>query len=764
MSNYQEFLANKAKLHAPTGIAGDIEINPALWDFAQAIVKVALRRGRCAIFAGTGLSKTAMQVEWAKHVADYTGKPVLIIAPLAVSAQTIAEAKNRLGYDVQWTNSGEHMLSTGSKISITNYGKIHKFDYSVLGGIVLDESSIIKNEDGYTSNFLIEACQRILFRLCCTATPSPNDLPEIGNHAAILGIMTMAEMLAMFFVHDGGETQKWRLKGHAEEEFYAWMASWCIAVQNPKDLGFDGSQFILPELKMHERIVASISPEMDGLLIKKAATMTERRKARKTTINERVAEAVKLAERPGQWFFWCNLNDESKAIANGIPDAVEVTGSDSDEHKAKTILDFAAGKTRVVVSKPGMCGYGLNLQKCHKTAFIGLNDSFEQFFQAVRRFWRFGQKHPVECHVIISDQEGAVLENIKRKEADAEKMYQALVANMSEITKGEIEQTRRTLSKYETESTTDNGWKIYLGDCVEVAQYIPDNSIDYSIFSPPFASLYTYSNSDRDMGNCKNDSEFYEHYKFLISELYRIIKPGRLVSFHCMNLPTSKCRDGYIGIRDFRGDLIRMMQACGFIYHAEVVIWKDPVTAMQRTKALGLLYKQLRKDSAMSRQGIPDYLVTMRKPGENPDPVTKCYPPTDGRATEAQKEDSLAHPERVFPIDLWQKYASPVWMDIAPNDTLTKGMAREEEDERHICALQLEVIRRGIRLWTNKGDWIFSPFVGIGSEIYVAVQEKRNAIGSELKRSYYEQAIANMRALKDAETKAAQEELQLQLT
>jgi DNA modification methylase len=268
---------------------------------------------------------------------------------------------------------------------------------------------------------------------------------------------------------------------------------------------------------------------------------------------------------------------------------------------------------------------------------------------------------------------------------------------------------------------------LYHGDCVEIMKGIPAESVDYSIFSPPFASLYTYSASDRDMGNCKNHDDFFAHFSFLVDELYRVMKPGRLISFHCMLLPTSKSRDGKIGLTDFRGRMIQVFTDRGFIHHSEVVIWKDPVIAMQRTKALGLLYKQLRKNSAMSRQGIPDYLITVRKPGENPEPVT--------------------HTHESFPVDLWQKYASPVWMDIKPNDTLQYRSARANEDERHICPLQLDVIRRGIRLWTNPNDVVLSPFAGIGSEGHVAIDMGRRFIGIELKDTYYAQAALNLAAI-----------------
>jgi hypothetical protein len=277
---------------------------------------------------------------------------------------------------------------------------------------------------------------------------------------------------------------------------------------------------------------------------------------------------------------------------------------------------------------------------------------------------------------------------------------------------------------------------MHKGDCIEHLKLMPDNSVDYSIFSPPFSSLYTYSASPRDMGNCTDDDSFFTHIEFMVAELYRVIARGRLVSFHCMNLPTSKTRDGVIGIRDFRGDLIRIFTKVGFIHHSEVVIWKDPVTAMHRTKALGLLWKQIKKDSCMSRQGIPDYLVTMRKPGEN--------------------QERVSHTPEDFPVDLWQKWASPVWMDINPSDTLQYRSAREHDDERHICPLQLEVIRRGLKLWSNPGDTVLSPFAGIGSEGYEALKNGRKFIGVELKESYYKQAVANLR---DAERQVEQKDL-----
>lgn len=273
-------------------------------------------------------------------------------------------------------------------------------------------------------------------------------------------------------------------------------------------------------------------------------------------------------------------------------------------------------------------------------------------------------------------------------------------------------------------------WSLYCGDSVEILRQLPEQSVGYSVFSPPFASLYTYSNSDRDLGNCRNDAEFFDHYRFILEGLMRVIKPGRLVSMHCMDMPTSKTRDGVIGAKDFPGHLIAAAESVGFIFHSRVCIWKDPVTAMQRTKALGLLYKQIKKDSCMSRQGFADYVVTVRAPGENPEPCTK-------------------HPDE-FPVSLWQRYASPVWMDIDPSDTLQFKAARESEDERHICPLQLEVIRRCVRLWSNPGDVVLSPFAGIGSEVYCAAELGRKGVGIELKPAYFKQAVKNLKGLATA--------------
>lgn len=716
--NYEDFLQQKAITDPSTGLTEIPELNHQLFDFQHDIVSWALRRGRAAIFADCGMGKTPMQLEWASKVP---GK-VLILAPLAVAQQTVREGA-KFGIDVTYARQ---QSDAGAGITIANYEMLEHFNPDEFAGVVLDESSILKSYDGKTRTQIIDAFKKAPFRLACTATPAPNDYMELGNHAEFLGVMSRVEMLSMFFVHDGGETQKWRLKGHAEVEFWKWLASWAVMIRKPSDLGYDDGDFVLPEMVMHEHSV-TVDKIADGELFPvEAQTLQERLRARKDTTAERVSDCAAIVNQSkAPFLIWCNLNDESAQLVKAIPDAVEVKGSDSNAHKEKAMAGFSDGSIRVLVTKPSIAGFGMNWQHCADMAFVGLSDSYEQFYQAVRRCWRFGQQKTVNVHVITAETEGAVVTNIKRKEKDAMQMAANMVEHMKDLNKQALEgATQRIKTEYVRDVASGEGWTIHLADCIDLIRETPDDSLHYSIYSPPFASLYTYSNSDRDMGNCTGDDTFMEHYRFLVKEMYRALMPGRLVSFHCMNLPTSKTHHGYIGIRDFRGELIRLHEECGFIFHSEVCIWKDPVTAMQRTKALGLLHKQLKKDSCMSRQGIPDYLVTMRKPGTNEEPVT--------------------HTNETFPVQIWQRFASPVWMDINPSDTLQFRSAREHNDERHICPLQLQVIERGIELWTNPGDTVFSPFTGIGSEGYCAIKMGRKFIGSELKRSYFEQAVKNI--------------------
>lgn len=719
MDNYDQFIATKKRAVVDTGHQpGDL--NEHLFDFQHAITAWAIRRGRAAIFADTGLGKTLMQLSWADEVASHTGGIVLILAPLAVSEQTIEQGRT-FGIDVSRVPHGGS--PTGPGVWITNYERMDAALEVELTGLVLDESSILKAHDGKTRSRIIALAQSVPYRLSCTATPSPNDFEELGNQCEFLGVMSRTEMLATYFVNDTGDTGTWRLKGWGASKFWEWMATWSVVIRNPSDLGFDGSKYQLPTPVYHEHVVET--EQTGDLFAKPAQTMTERRKAQRDSISARceaLAEVVN-ADQSEPWLIWCHLNSEAELLASLIPGAINVQGSDQPETKATEMMRFSHGQTRVLISKPSICGFGMNWQHCARMGFVGLNDSFEMFYQAVRRCHRFGQTRPVHVHIFTAENEGQILANIKRKEVQHHEMSAQMVEHMRDIMNIELKGTANVKEEYREDVYNGDGFTVHLSDCVKLASKMEPDSVDYSVFSPPFADLFVYSNMDHDMGNCKDDAEFVAQLRFLIGELFRVIKPGHNVSFHCMNLPTTKMRQGYIGLRDFRGDLIRAFQDAGFIYHAEVAIWKDPVVAMQRTKALGLLHKTIRENATMSRMGLPDYVVTMRKPGDVVDRVTHG--------------DDL-------PVALWQKYASPIWDDINQGRTLNKLPARDENDEKHMCPLQLDVIERCIHLWTKPGDLVFSPFTGIGSEGYCAVRMGRRFVGSELKPQYWELACQNI--------------------
>lgn len=714
--DYQQFIEEKTKLHVSSGFQVDVsKFSNGMFDYQKDIVKWALLKGKCAVFAECGLGKTFMQLEWCRNVYNETGKKALILAPLFVVNQTRKEA--------------EHFGISLDCFDITNYEQLKNTDVSVYSGICLDESSILKGLDGKTKAMILDMFERTPYKLACSATPAPNDFMELGNHSEFLGIMSHVEMLATFFVHDGAETSKWRLKGHAVTKFWEWISGWAIVMRSPRDYGYDGNHHDLPPLNILHDVV-TVAPTIEsGLFGDAAVGLKDAAVLKKMGLDDRMKKAAEIAlSYDGQSVLWVYQNAEADLLKSLLPDAVEISGADDDEEKLRKLNLFQSGEKKHLITKPKIAAWGMNWQFCDKVIFASVGHSFEMYYQAVRRCWRFGQKNPVNVHLVYSNLEKPIVANLERKIKQHEEAQEKIISITKNITFENLKGVKKMSDTYRETATEGENFKAYLGDSCQVMQSLPSQSLDFSIFSPPFASLYTYSNSDRDLGNCKSNDDFINHFRFIVKELFRTLKDGRLVSFHCMNLPSSKQNDGFIGIKDFRGELIRLFQEEGFIYHSEVCIWKDPVIAMQRTKAIGLLYKQLRKDSSISRQGIADYLVTMRKAGENPEPITKT---TDS-----------------FPVHLWQQYASPVWMDINPSDTLQHESAREDDDERHICPLQLTVIRRAIELWSNRGDTVFSPFMGIGSEGYVALQEQRKFIGIELKESYYKQACLNLQSAK----------------
>ena len=718
-TEYAEFLDAKRMHSVSHGRDVDVSaINSMLFPFQQAITRWAVRKGRAAVFADTGLGKTYIQVEWARLI----GGRCLIVAPLSVARQTVRLAK-ALDVDVHYTRSGED-LTDG--VNITNYEMIEHFDPAAFGSVVLDESSILKALDGKTRRRLTEMFADTPYRLACTATPAPNDLAELGNHSEFLSVLSSREMLSAFFVHGDlgvGERQGWRLKGHAEDAFYAWLASWGMAVRKPSDIGFSDDGYDLPPLTITPTFLPTDYVPEGQLFLGNLGGITQRSAVRRGTLDARVeavAEMVNASDE--QWIVWHGLNDEGDRLAALIPDGVLVEGSQTPEYKASAIEAFIDGTHRVLITKPKIAGFGMNLQNAHRMAFVGLSDSWEAYYQSIRRSWRFGQTEPVDVRIVLSDAEGEIFDNVMRKEREAKAMQERLIEHVKRYEMEELADREATDDAYETAEAHGSDWRMLLGDNVERLNDIADESVDLSVFSPPFLSLFTYSPSERDIGNARNDDEFWQHFGYVIDHLMRVTKPGRNVACHVQQVPTTVAHDGVTGLKDFRGDTIRAFIAHGWTFHGEVTIDKDPQAQAIRTKSKGLLFVQKERDRSWLRPAFADYILVFRKPGDNAVVI---------------REDQVSN-------DDWISWARPIWYGIRESETLNAAEARDERDERHIAALQLETVRRCIRLWSNPGELVLDPFAGIGTTGYVAVENGRRFVGTELKRSYYEAACRNI--------------------
>ena len=707
--DYKEFLKQKQKSHVLSGFdIEESELNKAMFPFQKFIVKMALKAGKFAIFADCGLGKTLMQLEWAYQVSKRTDKRVLILAPLVVVEQTKREAQK---FSIK-----------ADLIDEDNYEQLSNIDTYQYAGVCLDESSILKNFEGETKKLILEKFKYTPYKLACTATPSPNDPMELGNHSEFLDVMSRNEMLAMYFVHDGGETAKWRIKGHAVKLFYQFVGTWSIMLNKPQDIGFTMEGYALPKLNLFERKIKTKKKDNGQLFNDAIISATNFNAELRLSKTERLNEVVDIVNsRPDENFIiWIKQNEEGEMLKKLLPDSVEVRGSDSNEWKKEKLLCFANNEFRILVTKTKIASFGMNFQNCRNQIFASLDFSFEGLYQAIRRSYRFGQKNEVNIFLITTD----TMSNVKLAIDQKQKQFEIMQDEMAKAINLNLNNNIMSESNYDIEEEKNEWYQIKRGDCVQLIPEIESESIGLSVFSPPFAELYTYSSHVEDMGNSKDYNEFLIQFGFLVKELYRVMMSGRNVCVHCMDLPIQKGKHGFIGLRDFSGLLLKCFEDAGFVYASRVTIWKDPVVEMQRTKALGLLHKQVKKDSTMSRVGIPDYVMIFRKDGERTNPVTN----TD------------------IPVDLWQKYASPVWMDIDYGNTL-QGFrnGRDENDEKHICPLQLDTIERLIHLYSNKGDTVFTPFMGIGSEVYQAVKMGRKGIGFELKESYFDLAKANLK-------------------
>ena len=740
MSDYAEFLGTKQRRAVNAGIEIDRgAINPMLFEFQRDIVQWATRKGRAAVFLDTGLGKTFIQLEWARLLGENT----LIIAPLSVARQTVREAA-KLGIDLRYVRS-QAECEPEHKLWITNYEMVDGFEFSEFQAVVLDESSILKAIDGKTRRKLIRLCRSIPYRLACTATPAPNDNIEIGNHAEFLGICTQPEMLATFFVNANREHtynddngiayrvkgsnkggQEWRLKHHAEEPFFAWLSSWAITMTKPSDLGYDDNGFILPPLNIQTHFVEVDYTPTDRLMFTGLRGVGDRSAVRDSTIEARLDVLSEIVNgSTEQWIIWTGLQRESDLVTASLDGAVEVKGNDDPEHKVRAFEAFQDGEIRVLVTKPRIGGFGMNFHNAHNMIFFGLNDSWEAWYQCIRREWRFGQVEPVNVHVVMSSLESAIYQNIQRKDAMARRLRLGLVARVRSYEQGEIKMQEAIRSEYQTDIETGAGWTAMLGDSCERLKELPTDSIDLSVYSPPFADLYTYTDSERDLGNSRDHKEFFGHYSYIIREVLRVTKPGRLTCVHTSDVPAMAGRDGYIGIKDFPGEVIRAYESEGWVFFGRAFVQKNPQAQAIRTKAKGLLFVQLRKDSSDSRPALIDQVLIFKKPGDNAVPI---MPVENGEMDN----------------ELWIEWAHGIWLGIQETDTLQYQNARDSDDEKHICPLQLGTIERCVKLYSNPGETVLSPFMGIGSEVYTAVKLGRKGIGIELKPSYFELAVRNL--------------------
>ena len=745
MNDYKEFLRTKKIKVDDAGFKIDREdINPILFDFQKDIVQWAVRKGRCAVFLDTGLGKTFIQLEWARLI----GKKTLIIAPLSVARQTMREGK-KINTDVRYAHD-ENELING--INITNYELIDNFADDSCETIVLDESSILKSLNSKTRQKLITKYSKIKYKLCCTATPAPNDFIELGNHAQFLNVCTRQEMLAMFFINANKEHtfiidekmytkkgsnkggQEWRIKHHAEEPFYKWLSTWSIFMTKPSDLGYGDDGFVLPSLNVNPIFVDNKEYQPEGeLFFTGLSGIANRAQVRKDSVSYKIETIDELIRKnvKEQWIVWCGLDKESTSIKNRLDGlSREVKGSDTIEYKTQSFQDFQDGKYPVLITKSKIGAFGMNFQNANNAIFFGLNDSWEMFYQAIRREWRFGQKKPVNVFIVMTDIEKEIYDNILRKEKQSYRLRNNMVNHLKTYEKEQLMGQEIVKDDYKQETIETNKYKVMLGDSVERIKEIPNESIDLSVYSPPFADLFVYSDSNRDLGNCRNWDEFFVHYEYIIKELLRVTKTGRLSCVHTSDIPAMANRDGYIGLKDFPGEVLRWHIKNGWIFVGRAFIQKNPQAQAIRVKSKSLLFVQMNKDSSHSRPALVDQVLLFRKPGENKVPITPVI----------NKEMSN---------EIWINWAHGIWTDINETDTLQYYIAREKDDEKHICPLQLGTIERCIKLYSNPGETVFTPFMGIGSEAFVAVNLERKAIGIELKKSYFDVAIKNLKSIQD---------------
>lgn len=736
LPNYREFLISKKITTPKVGFEISREsIHTMLFDFQKDIVRWAVRTGRCAVFANVGMGKTYIAGEWARQLALHVQARVLFVAPLLVAYQTIEKVK-ALGMDLRFAKDQGDVDFNLTPFWITNYQKIAKFDETQFDAVVLDESGILKAFSGATKKLLVKKFKDTKYKLCCTATPAPNDIIEIGNHAEFLGVMQSRMMTAVFFGPDSKAkpgANKYNLKGHSVDKFYQWLATWSVALTKPGDLGYSDDGYELPPVYMHVHSVnAAFTPK--GMLPGMGASVvsaTEANRLRKSTIKDRLAIVEKLIKGSDQQFLiWTGLNDEDKHLMSAFGDeAVRISGDDDDDDKVAAFASWASGQKRILVTKDSIAGTGMDMQFAHNMIFFGIDFSWEGFFQAVGRMHRFGQSQDVHVHIVISEQEKFIWNTVQRKGKEAKKMTDRLIKATSDDMKHELHDDKGDEFAYATAiAKGKNGsWEMRLGDSCEVMPTLPSDSIDLSVYSPPFGpTLFIYSPTERDLGNCRTNEEFMEHYRFIVRELYRMTKPGRYTCVHIQDTKLYKTHNGVRALYPLSDEITRLHLEEGWVFRNRVTVDKDPQIVVQRNDDNDLLYQTGFRDACDNAPMNTDYMLLFRKPGEN---ATPTLPYHNGELTK----------------DEWNLWARGVWYGISEVKTLNTKVAKDDKDSKHICPLQLPFIERCLKLYSNPGELIFSPFGGIGSEGYEALHWRRRFLGIELNPNYFRVAQNNLR-------------------
>jgi DNA modification methylase/superfamily II DNA or RNA helicase len=730
-----------------------------LFDYQKFILTEAIKRQRYAVFADCGLGKTAMFHAWIRRILPaLQGKKVLIITPLMVLNQTLDEEEKfyheRTIEDIHEKNVEEWAKSGTSQVAITNFEKFYekKELYGNVAAVVLDESSILKNGDGKTRTGIIETTRGIPWKLACSATPAPNDREEYASHATFLEyVRSNNEFFSMFFVNSD---EGWQIKPHGLEAFYQYLSSWSVYLRNPEHYGFNDNLAKLPK-PIFETLMLEWTDEQKKMLTNLHKGALDRKhflimlskgfykdvEGKIVNVpNNKISTTLNiLAKNKGcPAVIWVTYNYEQEMYLEAFKQTnyrvAEISGATQEEQRVKIIEDFRAGKYDVLISKPKLLGFGLNLPFVTVQIFSGLTDSYEQFYQCVRRSHRFGATEPVKVYLPVTHAEKRILSNVMHKkdtfEFDSNKQETDFIKNLQNDLNQFFNlpyETKQTDAANRTELKQGRDWQLFRGDSIKILQTLTPESIDMALFSPPFANLFTYSNNIADMGNTRDHTEFYLHFEFFLKGLYQAMKQGRIVCCHLSQLATLKSRDGFVGLHDFRGDLIRLFQRHGFIYFGEWCIAKSPQMQAIKEKVRSLSFAQLEADRLGSKPGLNDYILIFKKPGDA-----------------LNKVNDSSGPSR----DEWINWATGVWADIKDTDTMNVRGTKGEDDVKHICPMNLQVIRRCIRMYSAPGELVLDPFNGIGSTGVIALEKGRKYIGVELKEEYFDAAVANLEEAK----------------